>query len=135
MVTPSRHERVQVPLKPDGSLVVGVVADTHSSPNASGLRHLAARKPDVILHGGDIGELSVLEELGRIAPVHAVRGNIDVRASALPDVLTVELTQGGVSQLRILLLHIAVAGPRLRADAAKKARAALSLTPPNAAGT
>lgn len=123
MAQAMRHARVEVPLRPDGSLVVGVVADTHSAPNERGLAHLAARGPDVILHGGDIGDLSVLTRLGAIAPVHAVRGNIDARAAEVPDVVTVDLTHGGVRQLRLLLLHVAVAGPRLRADAARRARA------------
>lgn len=123
MATAMRHARVQVPMRDDGSLVVGVVADTHSAPHARGLEHLAALRPDVILHGGDIGALEVLERLAALAPVHAVRGNIDVRMNELPDALTLELVHGGATQLRLLLLHIAVAGPRLRADAAKLARA------------
>ncbi len=108
----------------DGSLRLGLVADTHSAPNEQGLVHLAQQRPDFILHGGDIGDLSVLEQLAAIAPVHAVRGNIDVRATDLPDVLTLELTHEGRTQLTMLLTHIAVAGPRIRADAAKLARAA-----------
>ncbi len=114
---------VKVPLKADGSLRVGIVADTHSLPSAAGLTHLAKVKPDVILHGGDIGDLEVLEQLRAIAPVHAVRGNIDVRAHHLPDVLTLELEQDGARALTVLLTHIAVAGARIRPDAAKKARA------------
>lgn len=115
--------RVQVPMRGDGSLRVGIVADTHSAPNEAGLRHLAAQRPDVILHGGDIGDLAVLDQLSTLAPVHAVRGNIDVRAAHLPDVLVLELTHEGQTQLTVLLTHIALAGPRIRADAAKRARA------------
>ena len=114
---------MQLPLHANGSLRLGLVADTHSAPNEQGLVHLAALRPDFILHGGDIGDLSVLARLAEIAPVHAVRGNIDVRAS-LPDVLTLELTHEGYTQLTMLLTHIAVAGPRIRADAARLARAA-----------
>lgn len=110
-------------MRSDGSLRLGIVADTHSAPHEQGLVHLAAMKPDFILHGGDIGDLSVLDQLARIAPVHAVRGNIDVRASELPDVLTIELVQEDRPQLTLLLTHIAIAGPRIRGDAAKLARA------------
>jgi uncharacterized protein len=116
--------RAQVPLKADGTLRVGLVADTHSRPDARGLAQLEALGPDVIFHAGDIGDRAVLDTFGAIAPVHAVRGNIDERAHDLPDGLTLELTHRGVTQLTIFLTHIALAGPRLRADAAKRARAA-----------
>lgn len=120
-----REATATIPLRDDGTLTVGIVADTHSQPHAEGLAHLAARKPDVILHGGDIGDLAVLDTLRAIAPVHAVRGNIDSAGnSELPDVLTLELQHAGQRALTVLLTHIAVAGPRIRADAAKRARAA-----------
>jgi len=108
----------------DGTLRLAVVADTHSQPHPSAAKHLAALKPDAILHGGDIGDLAVLEELAAIAPVYAVRGNIDTRAHDLPDVLTLELVDGARTLLRILLTHIAVYGPRLRAEVAKAAKQA-----------
>lgn len=117
------REKREIPLRSDGGLRLGLVSDTHSQPHARGLEHLAAMKPDVILHGGDIGDLRVLDTLARIAPVHAVRGNIDERAHEVPDVLTLRLTQDGTVQLTMLLTHIAVAGPRLRAEVAKLARA------------
>lgn len=115
--------RAEVPLRDDGSLVAGLVADTHSRPDARALTQLGALAPDVLFHAGDIGDLSVLDALRCIAPVHAVRGNIDVRASDLPDALGLSFTHRGVTQLTALLTHIAVAGPRLRADAARRARA------------
>ncbi len=118
------HHRTTVAAKPDGSLRVGVVADTHSHPNARGLEHLAALAPDVILHAGDIGDLSVLDTFHAIAPTLAVRGNIDERsAREVPDALTVELTDQGHPVLTLLLTHIALGGPKIRADAARLARA------------
>jgi hypothetical protein len=105
-------------------LRIAAVADTHSQPHPSTAKHLAALAPDAILHGGDIGDLAVLDDLATIAPVYAVRGNIDTRARDLPDVLTIDITRGERTLLRILLTHIAVAGPRLRAEVAKLARAA-----------
>jgi uncharacterized protein len=116
-----KSDRQSVPLRADGGLRVGLVADTHSKPDTRGLEHLRALAPDVIFHAGDIGDLSVLDTFRAIAPVHAVRGNIDERE--LPDGLTLELTHDGRTQLTIFLTHIALAGPRLRADAAKRARA------------
>jgi putative phosphoesterase len=75
------------------------------------------------LHAGDIGGLSVLDELAAIAPLFAVRGNIDTRARGLPDSWTLDVQRGEQSLFKLLLVHIAVHGPKLRADAARLARA------------
>lgn len=115
--------RATQPLRADGTLTLALVADTHSRPDPRGLEQLSALRPDAIVHGGDIGDLSVLDTFARIAPVHAVRGNIDVRAHELPDGLVLELTHEGRTQLTAWLTHIAVAGPKVRADAARRARA------------
>jgi putative phosphoesterase len=102
---------------PGDSLRLAVVADTHSQPHAATVERLTELAPDAILHGGDIGDLAVLDELAKIAPVLAVRGNIDTHARDLPDVLVID-----AGELRILLTHIAVYGPKLRAEVAKLAR-------------
>ncbi|MBC8071801.1 MAG: metallophosphoesterase family protein [Deltaproteobacteria bacterium] len=107
----------------EAPLRIGVVADTHSRPHPDTARHLAAFAPDAILHAGDIGELEVLGGLAAIAPVHAVRGNIDVRAPDLPDVLVIDAFGPTGTRLRMLVTHIAVNGPKIRADAARLARA------------
>jgi putative phosphoesterase len=81
-----------------------------------------AQEPDAILHAGDIGDLSVLGELRKLAPTFAVRGNIDGRRADLPDVLEIGLTRAPDIEpplLDILLLHIGLNGPKLRADAAR----------------
>lgn len=112
-------------LRPDGSLRLVVVADTHSQPHPRTAEHLAARAPDGILHAGDIGDLGVLAELSRIAPVYAIRGNIDVHARDLPDVLTLDLVSSADDaepRLRLLMVHIGVYGPKLRAEVAVSAR-------------
>ncbi|HEX2570460.1 MAG TPA: metallophosphoesterase family protein [Polyangia bacterium] len=100
------------------SVRLAVVSDTHSQPHVKTAERLAALAPAAILHGGDIGDLRVLDDLGQIAPVYAVRGNIDTHARALPDVLTLD-----VGALRILLTHIAVYGPKLRREVARMAQA------------
>ncbi len=121
---PRLVERAEsVSLREDGGLCLAIVADTHSAPHPQAARWIAAARPDAILHGGDIGELGVLDRLGEIAPVIAVRGNIDERAPHLPDVVTIDLRAGGESAMKILLMHIAVYGPKIRADAARLARA------------
>ncbi len=110
-----------VPVREDGTLRLAVVADTHSAPHPDAAKHLAAQRPHAILHAGDIGELGVLDRLAEIAPVFAVRGNIDERAPEVPDVLTLDVVAGASALLRILLVHIGVEGPRLRADVARLA--------------
>lgn len=118
------HRTVALPLRDDGALRLAAVADTHSQPHPQTAARLAEIAPDAILHGGDIGELAVIEQLAAIAPVYAVRGNIDAKTEGVPDALTIEVMRGERTVLRMLLVHIAVVGPRLRAEVAKLARAA-----------
>jgi uncharacterized protein len=54
---------------------VGLISDTHGLLRQEALD--ALRGCSLILHAGDVGELSVLDGLGSIAPVRAVRGNVD----------------------------------------------------------
>jgi len=115
-------QKVQLATRADGSFRFAVVADTHSKPHPATHERLAELSPDAILHGGDIGDLGVLEQLARIAPVFAVRGNIDAATSDVPEVLVVELVAGAVMKLRLLLIHIAVYGPKLRAEVARLAK-------------
>jgi putative phosphoesterase len=116
-----RHETLR--LGPDGALRIVVVADTHSRPHPRSAELIAAQRPDHILHAGDIGAPHVLDALAVHAAVTAVRGNIDGRMPGVPDVVTLDVRDGDQTLLKMLLLHIAVHGPRLRADAARLARA------------
>jgi hypothetical protein len=54
---------------------IGVISDTHGLLRPEVLP--ALKGVDQILHLGDVGKISILEELRSIAPVTAVRGNID----------------------------------------------------------
>jgi putative phosphoesterase len=54
---------------------VGLISDTHGLLRPEALR--ALRGSDFIVHAGDIGDAAILDELARIAPVTAVRGNND----------------------------------------------------------
>lgn len=105
-----------------GSLRLVVVADTHSRPHPQVRARIAALAPQYILHAGDVGELEVLAALGRVAPVLAVRGNIDAKAPELPDLRTLDICDGDAPVLTIVIVHIAVNGPKLRADAARLAQ-------------
>ncbi|HEV7506044.1 MAG TPA: metallophosphoesterase family protein [Thermoanaerobaculia bacterium] len=73
----------QQPVPAEG-MRVGVVSDTHNLLRPGVLERLAGCER--ILHAGDVGDLEILDELGRIAPVLAVRGNTDFGAAAeLPE--------------------------------------------------
>ncbi|MGD0676446.1 MAG: metallophosphoesterase family protein [Polyangiaceae bacterium] len=116
----TKSARIAMPVGAD--LRLAVVADTHSAPHPATTVHLESLSPHAILHAGDIGELGVLDALAAVAPLFAVRGNIDARGASLPDVLTLDVMSADARLLRILIMHIAVNGPRLRADAARLAR-------------
>lgn len=121
--TKTDHRRVPISLRADGGVRLALVADTHGKPHADSAKHLAARQPDAILHAGDIGDLDVLDQLAELAPVVAVRGNIDARVPGVPDVVTIELCDASGPRMKLLLVHIAVVGSRLRGEVAKKAHA------------
>lgn len=125
-----RHERHALEVGPAGRLRIAVVADTHGKPHPDADRHLRDLAPDAILHAGDIGDVAVLDDLATIAPVLAVRGNIDPADGPAPDAMTIPITVAGATAdaprvpiAAILLQHIAVAGPRLRADPRRLAAA------------
>ncbi len=107
----------------DGALQIAVVADSHSAPHPQCVKWLALARPDHILHAGDIGNLRVLEQLAQVAPVSAVRGNIDEHREDIPDVRVIDVRDAAGTLITVLLLHIAVNGPKLRADAARLAQA------------
>lgn len=70
---------------------IGVVSDTHGLLRPDAVRRLAG--VDRILHAGDIGRPEVIEGLRAVAPVDAIRGNVDHGdwAAACPETLTVSL--------------------------------------------
>lgn len=59
-----------------GNVVIGLISDTHSRIRPEALA--ALRGSDLILHAGDIGSADVIAALKKIAPVHAIHGNIDI---------------------------------------------------------
>jgi putative phosphoesterase len=115
------HRDAVLSLDDGGGLRLAVVADTHSRPHPAAAERIRALAPAAILHAGDIGERHVLDDLATLAPVIAVRGNIDERAADLPDSVAVDVRADGESVLRLLLIHIAVYGSKIRADAARLA--------------
>lgn len=72
-------------------MLIGVISDTHGLLRPEVLVALA--EAEHILHAGDVGDVSILEELTKIAPVTAIRGNVDMHGecAALPATEAVEL--------------------------------------------
>lgn len=79
---------------------IGVISDTHGLLRPEAKAQLAGS--DYIIHGGDIGNQAILDELAHMAPLTVVRGNNDRApwAAAIPD--TAILTVG---QLHIHVVH------------------------------
>jgi hypothetical protein len=80
---------------------IGVISDTHGLLRPEAVE--ALKGSDYIIHAGDIGDPAILGKLGEIAPVTAVRGNVDHGAWAenLPDTNVLE-----VESVSIFVLHI-----------------------------
>jgi putative phosphoesterase len=70
---------------------IGVISDTHGLLRPEALA--ALRESDHIVHAGDIGSSEILDALSKLAPVTAIRGNIDVEpwAQQLPTTNVAEL--------------------------------------------
>jgi putative phosphoesterase len=81
-------------------VIVGVISDTHGLLRPEALA--ALRGSQYIIHAGDIGESRILDRLAAIAPVTAVRGNVDHGAWARKIPSTNVLEIGEVS---IYVLH------------------------------
>jgi len=84
----------------EGEIQIGVISDTHGLLRPEALFALAGS--DHIIHAGDIGEPAILDKLTDIAPLTAVRGNVDHGAWAkkIPGINVLEV--GGVS---IYIIH------------------------------
>ncbi len=72
-------------------MLIGVISDTHGLLRPEAIE--ALHGVEHILHAGDVGHICVLEMLREIAPVTAIRGNVDLRGpcAELPTTDVVEL--------------------------------------------
>jgi putative phosphoesterase len=59
---------------------IGLISDTHGLLRREALD--ALRGSELILHAGDIGKPEILDELRKLAPVVAIRGNVDTTSWA-----------------------------------------------------
>jgi putative phosphoesterase len=84
----------------NNTVLIGVISDTHGLLRAEALDGL--RGSDQIIHAGDVGDPSILASLSKIAPVTAVRGNIDTAswAQSLPQGATLK-----IGEIRIYVIH------------------------------
>jgi uncharacterized protein len=94
-------------------MLIGVISDTHGLLRPEALVALA--EAEHILHAGDVGQPEILDELRKIAPVTAIRGNVDVSGPCveLPATDVVELAGRLfylVHSIRDLDINPAVAG-------------------------
>jgi putative phosphoesterase len=70
---------------------IGIISDTHGLLRPDAEHRLAG--VDHIIHGGDIGRPEIIDALRRIAPVTAIRGNVDISdwVAAYPETEVVRL--------------------------------------------
>jgi putative phosphoesterase len=81
-------------------MILGLISDTHGVLRDNALR--AMQNNGLIIHAGDVGDHKVLEALENLAPVIAVRGNVDTEewATKLPPTAVVK-----AGAVRIYVLH------------------------------
>jgi len=81
-------------------MILGLISDTHGLLRDSALR--AMQNTGIIIHAGDVGDPKILKALEKLAPVTAVRGNVDSGewAIKLPQTAMVKL-----DAVRIYVLH------------------------------
>ena len=80
--------------------LIGLISDTHGLLREEAVR--ALRGSELIVHAGDVGAPGIIEALSALAPVVAVRGNVDKDdwASRLPATAVAE-----AGDVRIYVLH------------------------------
>src|SRR5450755_1426041 len=78
-------------MKQQPSALIGIISDTHGLLRPEATK--ALRGVAHILHAGDVGDPSILDQLRAIAPVTAIGGNIDVHGpcSHLPETEVITL--------------------------------------------
>jgi putative phosphoesterase len=104
-------------------VLIGILSDTHVSatrgrrPLDPVLDFFRRASVDLILHAGDVGHASILENLEAIAPVRAVRGNADPLdlIESLPDQVQI---QAGARVVLLLHGHHGKTAVRAARDAA-----------------
>lgn len=81
-------------------MIIGVISDTHGLLRPEAVELL--RGSEHIIHAGDIGAPEIVPELRKIAPVTAIRGNVDTQAWARAFAETEVVELGGID---IYIIH------------------------------
>jgi putative phosphoesterase len=83
-------------------MLIGIISDTHGLLRPDALA--ALQGSDRIIHAGDIGDSEILDRLSEIAPVTAVRGNVDRESWAknIPETNLLECDGTSIYVLHIL---------------------------------
>ncbi|HEV2523439.1 MAG TPA: metallophosphoesterase family protein [Candidatus Acidoferrales bacterium] len=78
---------------------IGLISDTHGLLRPEAVR--ALKGSDLIIHAGDVGDSEIITALKTLAPVFAVRGNVDTEpwARALPET---EVIETGLATIYVL---------------------------------
>src|SRR4029077_13527744 len=80
---------------------IGLISDTHGLLREEALA--ALRGSELIVHAGDVGEPEILERLREVAPVVAVRGNVDTEAWARRSLPETAVAEAG--DVKVYVLH------------------------------
>ena len=79
---------------------VGLISDTHGLLRDEALR--ALRGSELIVHAGDVGDREILPRLRELAPVVAVRGNIDTEEWARRELPETAVAQAGAVSIYVV---------------------------------
>jgi putative phosphoesterase len=83
----------------DGVTSIGLISDTHGLLREEALRALEGSQ--LIIHAGDVGEPGILTVLRKIAPVFAVKGNVD-KGSWTAELPATEVVEAGPATLYVI---------------------------------
>jgi uncharacterized protein len=80
-------------------ITIGLISDTHGLLRKSAVEALTGA--DMIIHAGDIDNILVLDELELIAPVYAIRGNMDVKPG-VSELLAYREVNAGATKIGVI---------------------------------
>jgi uncharacterized protein len=102
-VSAARHYHLRVATNPKskGARRIGLISDTHGLLREEAVR--ALRGSELIIHSGDVGAPDILAVLRKLAPLVAVRGNVDTAEWAKKQLPATAVAEAG--DVRIYVVH------------------------------